>query len=105
MSIDATVLCGFGGAHIWCSSFEIDGAGHFKQSLTDRNEEDKQKDKLLNASNEPVMRLHYRDQHAWERYIYMHITQPRSGISYTESYLDCLRGEKESEMILASREL
>lgn len=105
MSIDATVLCGVGGVHVWCSSFEIDGAGHFQQSLTDRAQRDKDKDKLLNASNEPVMRLHFRDQHVWNRYIKMHISQLHSGISYTESYIHCLRGEKESEMILASRDL
>lgn len=105
MSLDATVLCGLGTTQLWCVSFEIDGAVHFRQGLTHRRQEDAEKDALILAGNTMLMRLHFKDQHVWQKYIRFHIIQARQGVSYTDSYIHCLMGDEAAESIIASHAL
>lgn len=105
MSLDATVLCGLGTTQPWCVSFEIDGSVHFRQGLTQRRQQDADKDALLLAGNCMLMRLHFKDQHVWDRYIRFHIMQARPGVRYTDSYIHCLMGEEAAESIVASHDL
>ena len=94
-SIDATVICGQG-----CVQFEIDGAGHFLNNLTNRKREDELKDQFLNEQGLCVLRLHFRDQDRWGQYIERHLCTARPMTQYTESYKECLMGDQWADRIM-----
>lgn len=88
-SIDATVLCGLG-AGSWCACFEIDGSVHFSANLTSRKDCDIEKDQQIETRRWGLMRLHYKDEDVWHKYIKLHLLKPNTGICYTDSYVHCM---------------
>lgn len=88
-SIDAIVLSGYGRA-CWCSCFEIDGSIHFSANLTCRDDRDAQKDQKILDVGCGLMRLHYKDDDVWEKYISLHMLKPDTGLRYTDSYVHCM---------------
>lgn len=95
MSVDATVMHGHR-----CSQYEIDGAHHFSDRLANRASIDSRKDAYMTQQGLCVLRLHYRDQNSWVRYIEQHIRQPKPFVQYTKSYKHCLCGESEQDRVL-----
>lgn len=88
-SIDATVLSGVGGL-LWCACFEIDGSVHFFDNLTGRKDTDAAKDQKMIDRRWGLMRLHYKDQDLWHRYIRLHLIKHHTGLRLTDSYVHCM---------------
>ena len=95
MSIDATVLCGYG-----CAQFEIDGSTHFSDKIANRSELDKTKDGYMCQQRLCVLRLHHKDQDEWAEYIEQHIKHPQQLVHYTKSYWHCLQAETGRHRVL-----
>ena len=89
MSIDATVLSGMGGL-LWCACFEIDGSTHFHHNLTAREDPDEAKDQRMIQRRWGLMRLHYKDQDVWHKYIILHLMKHHPGLRLTDSYVHCM---------------
>lgn len=95
MSIDATVLSGHG-----CAQFEVDGGVHFEHNLANRTRKDVLKDEYICEQKLPVLRLHYRDQNSWVKYIVKHVTSTEPGVQYTQAYQECLQGDELQQRVM-----
>lgn len=78
MSIDATVISGGK-----CAQFEIDGAHHF---LVDNQDVDARKNMAMTRAGRGLMRLHYKDQPEWGKYIAAQLRSPSTTVQGTASY-------------------
>ena len=95
MHIDACVLCG----QRW-SRLEVDGAQHFEDNGSQRSKNDEVKDELMNSAGMGMLRLHYKDRGAWDKYVLWALHNTLTKVMYTASYHECLEGLPEHKCIV-----